>query len=338
MSKQFLIIAPAWVGDMVMSQSLYRTLKQYYPDCVIDIVAPAHCATLAQYMPEIRHAFVADFKHGEFGLNARKAYAQQFKNKGYTDAIVLPNSWKSALIPYFAKIPQRHGWTGEVRYILLNRHRKLDKNAYPLMIERFCALADTQTFRLPKKLPYPQFRVNAQTLEQTRKAFGLNHSKPIIALCAGAEFGPAKKWPTAKFAQVAQYYADKNWQVILMGSPKDAPSCDEIMALCHQHINIISFAGKTSMNQAVEILACVDKVLSNDSGLMHIACALDKPTTVVYGSTSDKFTPPLHDQAKIVFLENIPCRPCFKRECPLGHMDCLNKLEAKMVIDTMEKD
>lgn len=337
MAKQFLIIAPAWVGDMVMSQSLYRTIKQQYPEAIIDIVAPKHCAVLAQYMPEIRHAFVADFAHGEFGLKVRKAFAQQFKDKGYSDAIVLPNSWKSALVPFFAKIPIRRGWRGEVRYVLLNQHRKLDKLAYPLMIERFCALAQDD-FSLPTPLPYPKFRVEQNQVEVTRQAFRLNSSKPIIALCPGAEFGPAKKWPTAKFAQVAQHFADKNWQVILMGSPKDADTCQEIIHLCHQHINITSFAGKTNMNQAVEILACVDKVLSNDSGLMHIACALDKPTMVIYGSTSDKFTPPLHPQAKMVYLDNIPCRPCFKRECPLGHMDCLNKLEAKVVIERMESD
>lgn len=335
--NKYLIIAPSWVGDMVMSQSLYRYLKQLDPECVIDIAAPKHCCELTQFMPEINQTFPLEFKHGEFGFHVRKQKACDFRHQGYTTAIVLPNSWKSALIPFFAKIKKRTGWQGEARFFLLNDRRRLNKSKYPLMIERFCALAIAKTEDLSHELPFPKFELEASKIDITLAKYRLINNNKIVALCPGAEFGPAKKWPTAHYTELAQYLLDRNYQVILLGGAKDQQTTSDISKSCNHHAHLFNLAGKTSLSEVVYLLASCEKVVSNDSGLMHIACALNIPTLVIYGSTSDTFTPPLSNKAKSIYLHNLPCRPCFKRECPLGHMDCLNKLTPKLVIAELEK-
>lgn len=322
---------------MVMSQSLYRYLKNLDPNCIIDVAASKQCCELAKFMPEINKSFELQFKHGEFGLNARKEKALQFKTKGYTDSIVLPNSWKSALIPFFAKIKKRTGWHGEMRFWLLNDRRKFNKNKYPLMIERFCALAIAKNNNFSEKLPYPKFVYNTETATIIRIKYRLIKDKPIIALCPGAEFGPAKKWPSVYYTEVAQYLLDQEYQVILLGGAKDKNTTSDISKGCNYHAHLVNLAEKTTLSEAIYLLANCQKVLSNDSGLMHIACALNIPTLVIYGSTSDKFTPPLNSLAKSIYLKNLECRPCFKRECPLVHMDCMNKLLPKKIIAELEK-
>ncbi|WP_440617016.1 lipopolysaccharide heptosyltransferase II [Cysteiniphilum sp. 6C5] len=335
--RKYLIIAPSWVGDMVMSQSLYRFIKSQDPNCIIDIAAPKHCCDLAQFMPEINEAFELEFKHGQFSFNARKQKALEFKGEGYSDAIVLPNSWKSALIPFFAHIKKRTGWHGEMRFVLLNDRRKLNKTKYPLMIERFCALGIAKKEHLPTKLPYPKFNVDSNLVETTLAKYRLSKDKAIIALCPGAEFGPAKKWPSAYYTELAQYLLDQNYQVLLLGGTKDQQTTSDISKGCNHHAHLFNLAGKTTLSEAVYLLASCQRVISNDSGLMHIACALNIPTLVIYGSTSDKFTPPLNTLAKSVYLEDLDCRPCFKRECPLEHMDCMNKLLPQKIIAELEK-
>ncbi len=335
--RKYLIISPSWVGDMVMSQSLFRFLKTLDPHCIIDIAAPKHCCELAKFMPEINEAFKLDFKHGEFGFSARKQKGLEFKDKEYSNALVLPNSWKSALIPFFAKIKKRTGWHGEVRYVLLNDRRKLNKTKYPLMIERFCALGIAKKERLPAKLPYPKFNVNNSLVEAILNKYRLIKDKPIIALCPGAEFGPAKKWPSAYYTELAQYLLDHDYQVLLLGGSKDQETTSDISKGCNHHAHLFNLAGKTTLSEAVYLLASCQRVVSNDSGLMHIACALNIPTLVIYGSTSDQFTPPLNPLAKSIHLPGLECRPCFKRECPLGHMDCMNKLLPSTIIAELEK-
>ena len=335
--RKYLIIAPSWVGDMVMSQSLYRYLKSLHPDCLIDIAAPKHCCVLAQFMPEINQSIPLEFTHGQFSLFSRINIGKKLRANNYTHAIVLPNSWKSALIPFAAKIKRRIGWHGEERYFLLNDKRRLDKTKYPIMIERLCALAIDRRHPLQSPLPKPRFIPNPNQSSTTLDEFQIQVNNKLIALCPGAEFGPAKKWPTSYYAQVAQYLLDKGHTVLLLGSSKDKESTYEIQHLYHKHPLLHNLAGQTDLYQAIHLLSSCNQVISNDSGLMHIACALNIPTLVIYGSTSDQFTPPLNHQAKSIYLKNLACRPCFKRQCPLGHMDCMNKLTPQTIIDALEQ-
>ncbi len=334
-TRAILVIGPAWVGDMVMAQVLFRLLKQQQPDASIDVLAPAWSAPLLARMPEVRASFDLPLKHGEFGFAARKKIGHSLRGK-YQQAILLPNSWKSALVPFFADIPLRTGWRGEMRFGLLNDIRTLDKEKYPLMIERFSALAYPQNTVLPAQLPRPHLAIKADELAAALQKYQLSVDAHILALCPGAEFGPAKRWPERHYAAVASQRIEDGEQVWIFGSAKDVPVAEAIRQLLpesqRRHCHVL--AGKTSLAEAIDLLSCANAVVTNDSGLMHIAAALNRPLVAVYGSSSPQFTPPLADAVEVVRL-GLDCSPCFKRECPLGHLNCLNELLPSRVLDAL---
>ena len=227
--SQALIIGPSWVGDMIMAQSLFITLKQQNPDLVIDVLAPEWTKPLLERMPEVRMALSLDIGHGQLLWKQRKAIGRNLSAVGYDVCYVLPNSLKSALIPFFAKIPKRVGWLKEPRYFLLNDLRKLDKKAYPLMVQRFNALAWQAGKDLSNAQPRPQLSVNPENAKAAMQHHHLDkNADPVLVLCPGAEFGPAKRWPENYYAEVALDYLAKGWQVWLFGSAKDRQVCELI--------------------------------------------------------------------------------------------------------------
>ncbi len=325
---KILIIAPSWVGDMVMAQPLFMRLHQLHPGLLLDVLAPAWTLPLLTRMAEVHEAIANPFGHGEFNLAARYQLGKALRQRQYDQAIVLPNSWKSALVPFFAGIPRRTGYRGEMRWGLLNDTRILDKIKLPLMVERFVALADTPDKPLPSPIPRPRLDIDEQQRLATLARLGLSPEPRIAALCVGAEYGPAKRWPVAHFAALGKLLREQGYQVWLVGSAKDAEAGAEAASLSEGAC--LDLCGKSSLNEAVDLLASASVIVSNDSGLMHVAAALDKPLAALYGSSSPGFTPPLSDKAHILSL-NLTCSPCFKRECPLGHLDCLMKLTPQHV-------
>lgn len=332
--KKILIVAPAWVGDMVMAQTLFKLLKVQYPMAEQHILAPAWTAAVAQKMPEVSRAHVLPLGHGVFALKERWRIGKQLRTEHYDMAIVLPNSWKSALIPWVAGIPVRRGFRGEMRFGLLNDVRILDKATYPLMIERFMSLAVEKNTPLSKPYPNPSLLGDTHKIALLRQELGISTDKPVVALCPGAEYGPAKRWPTQYYGELAQYLHDLGYAVWIMGSKKDEILATEIINVapnaCH------NLCGRTDLNQAVDLLSSVQAVVTNDSGLMHIAAALNKPMVAIYGSSSTAFTPPLSDRVEIVQL-SLACSPCFKRECPLGHLNCLKQIAPQRVLQSLQK-
>lgn len=327
--QKILIDAPAWVGDMVMSQVLMRLLKQQQPECQIDVMAPTWTAPILGCMPEIDNVLLTPFKHGDLALRKRHQFAQSIRGEGYDQAIMLRNSFKSALIPFFARIPKRTGWLGEKRYGLLNDIRHLDKIKYPLMIERFAALGLPKQSELPAELPKPFLSLCKQEQQHIRSRLEIDTTQPVLVLCPGAEYGPSKQWPADHFAQVAVKLLAGGYQVWIMGSNKDYVIADKINELTgHQCQN---FAGKTSLLEAIHLLDLASVVLTNDSGLMHVAAALQKPLVAVYGGSSPKFTPPLTDRKQLL-QTNLSCQPCFKRTCQFGHYQCLTDISAENAI------
>ena len=337
---KILIIGPSWIGDMVMAQSLFRQLRAQHPDCTIDVLAPNWSSPLLARMPEVNRVIDMPISHGVLNIGMRYRLGKQLKSAEYDQAIVLPNSFKSALVPYFAKIPKRTGWRGEMRYGLLNDARILNKENYPLMVQRFVALAREPNVTIDRLLR-PKLVVNGTEQQQALNKFNLNLQTPILVLCPGAEFGESKRWPTQYYAQVASEKIAQGFRVWIMGSQNDSAIAQTI----RNHINhdaqlhCINLAGRTNLSEAIDLMDCATAIVTNDSGLMHIGSALNKPMVVVYGSTSPDFTPPLHDKVKIEKL-NLACSPCFKRECPLKHMNCLNDLlpeQVLMALDSVEQ-
>ncbi len=338
---KILIIGPSWVGDMVMSQSLYTSLKKMHPSASIDVLAPTWCRPILERMPEIDNAIEMPIGHGAFDLAGRWKLGRQLAKEKYTHAYILPNSAKSTLIPLFAGISHRIGWKGEMRYGLLNDLRP-DKRVFQYMVERYVALSHKKSSMTHEvsidKCPKPSLQVCVDSQQAARRKLHLTSNKPVVGLCPGAEFGPAKRWPDHYYAELAKYLINKGQQVWLFGSAKDKQVTEKIKSALTQEQQQYCFnlAGETSLIEAVDLLAACHTVVSNDSGLMHVSAAVGCNIVAIYGSSSPKYTPPLTDNLEMVHTD-IDCRPCFKRECPLGHQDCLNKLMPPQVISAVDK-
>ncbi len=328
--QKILIIGPAWVGDMVMAQTLFKLIKQRYPQVIIDVLAPAWSAPLLARMPEVSQFLVLPFKHGEFKFIERYQFAKKLKSSKYDQAIILPNSFKSAFIPFFANIPIRTSWRGEMRWGLLNDIRYLNKEKLPLMIERFMALGLNKNEIITKPYPRPALVISEHERNHALSRHQLTISqKPIMALCPGAEFGPAKRWPAEYYAEIANKKLAEGWDVWIFGSSKDRDEAEIIQKITQNVCKDLT--GKTSLAEAIDLLSLANLVVSNDSGLMHIAAALNRPLIVLYGSSDPRFTPPLSDNVKILSLK-LSCSPCFQRTCPLQHQKCLRDLSSAMVL------
>jgi heptosyltransferase-2 len=372
-----LIIGPSWVGDMVMSQTLYIALKKRYPNANIDVMAPEWCKGVLGRMPEVRAALSVPFKHGELNLRGRYRVGKSLRGQ-YDWAIVLPNSWKSALLPFFAKIPRRTGWLGECRHGILTDTTTLNKTEFPLMIDRFAALALDDKTQAPKDwfgdthpphpvltfnelpntqhAPNPKDTIAEQVGTQPKKPatqipppviLGLDpgiHSKQTsstrakhntLALCPGAAYGATKRWP--HYAKIANHYLNQGWQVQLLGAPNEQDTLEAINAECNNGCAL--HTGDASLEDKIDLLGNATLAICNDSGLLHIAAATQTPVIGIYGSTSPNFTPPLGAHTRIAQLDNLKCRPCFKRKCPLkgdAHLKCLIDITPEHVLTLAE--
>lgn len=328
-----LVVGPSWVGDTILSQPLLRLLADNHPGAAIDYLAPSWTLPLLARMPEIRRGILNPFGHGALQLGARRRLGHELRDGHYEIAVVLPNSWKSALIPWFSGIPLRTGFRGEIRWGLLNDLRKLDETALPQMAQRFAALAMTTDAQLPEQLPHPVLRSTAEQQSRLLARLGLSPQQPVIAFCPGAEYGPAKRWPENHYAALARMIARRGYAVWLVGSPKDYAVAETIF---HQSGGQCeNLCGKTDIAEAADLLAAARLAVTNDSGLMHVAAAVGRPVIALYGSSSPQFTPPLSAEASILSL-NMECSPCFERVCPLGHFKCLNHLSPEQVFAAID--
>lgn len=321
--RNILVIAPSWVGDCMLMQPMLMRLRQRYPDARIDVFAPPWTEKLLRLLPEVDEVITNPFPHGALQLSRRYRLGKQLCDRHYDQAIVLPNSFKSALLPFFARIPLRTGFVGEMRRGLLNDARVLDKQQLPLMVERFAQLAEAPGSAIPRPLANPQLHVPHAQREQALLKFGLDLTKPVAAFCPGAEYGPAKRWPTAYYADIAKRLTQQGYSVWLFGSGKDRAVAEEINRLSGGLCE--NLCGRTDLGEAVALLSATQVVVSNDSGLMHLAAALERPMLAIFGSSSPQFTPPLSPHARVI-KHDLECSPCFKRECPLGHFNCMKQL------------
>lgn len=329
-----LVVAPNWIGDALLAQPLFARLREARPGERIDALAPPWTAPVLGRMPEIDEVIQVPFNHGELKIGARWRLGRRLKERDFGRAVVLPNSWKSALIPFFAGIPERIGYVGEARYGLLNVVHKLDEKALPLMAERYAKLAEEPGEPPQRPLPRVRLRVDEANLIINIGRLGLNRARPVIAMCPGAEFGPAKRWPTRHFAALALHLQRRGNAIWLFGSQKDRPVAEEIIAQSGDAC--VNLCGRTNLAAAIDLMSVASCVVTNDSGLMHVAAAVGRPIVALYGSSSPLHTPPLSKNARIVTL-NVECSPCYQRVCPLGHFKCMNDLLPERVAAEIDK-
>lgn len=311
---------------MVMAQSLFITLKQQFPDCLIDVLAPQWSLPILRRMPEVTEGLSADVSHGEFSFAKRRRLGLSLKARQYTHAIVIPRSWKSALVPFFAGVPVRTGYRGEMRYGLLNDIRKLDKQVLKQTVQRYVAHAYQDDPQVAPAIPFPKLELDHNNQAKLLDQLGLKLDKPVVCMMPGAEYGPAKQWPIEYYALLAKLLVDTGWQVWVIGSDKDEAAGDKITVASPNEI--FNLCGKTQLVDTVDLLACAKNVVTNDSGLMHVAAAVGVEVNVIYGSSTPDYTPPLiSEEKKRIFYLELECSPCFKRVCPFGHTDCLKNIK-----------
>jgi len=326
-APRILVVGPSWVGDMVMAQSLFKTLKARRHDSRITVVAPAWSRPILERMEEVDEVASLEVGHGQFGLGTRRQLALTLQGR-FDHAIVLPRSWKSALVPFLARIPLRTGFTGEQRLWLLNDRRQLDRAVLDQTVKRFVALGlpEEEAARGDFVIPRPALRLDTENLVECRVTLGLS-SRPAIGMMPGAEYGPAKQWPLAYFRELARSLVVEGFEVRVLGGPKDADAGDIITEdLPHTH----NLCGRTRLADAVDLLGDCQQVVTNDSGLMHVAAAVGTRVQALYGSSSPAYTPPLTENAEVHYLA-LDCSPCFQRTCPLGHTRCLKELSPERI-------
>jgi len=332
--RKILIVGPSWVGDMVMAQSLFMSLKAD-GECEIDVLAPVWSLPILARMPEVRCGIVMPLGHGQFGLTARWHLGKKLAREGYHQSIVLPGSFKSALVPFFAHIPQRTGFRGEMRYGLINDMRPLDRARLPMTVQRFVALGQThETAHAHASIlpPTPRLCADSDNQAVLRERFKLDPARPAIAFMPGAEYGPSKQWPPTHYSKLAHLLAARGFQIWVLGSEKDSAVARPI---ANGNPSVIDLTGHTSLGDAVDLIALAHAVVCNDSGLMHVAAALDMPLVALFGSSSPEHTPPLARRAVIETLR-LSCAPCFERRCPLGHTRCLTDIAPEKVLTALE--
>jgi heptosyltransferase-2 len=325
---KILVVGPSWIGDSVLAQPLFKLLHERHPGLLLDVLAPAWTFPVVRRMPEVRRTLTSPFEHGEFNFADRRRLGRELRSERYDQAIVLPNTLKAAFVPLFARIPRRTGYRGEMRWLTLNDVRLLDEAALPQMAQRYAALALEPRATLPGPLPAPHLTTSEVDSRKTLETLGLSHAQRAVALCPGAEYGPAKRWPPSYFAELARELTRNGDAVWLIGSAKDASIGDDIVRLSAGAC--LNLCGKTTLDQAIDLLAFVRLVVTNDSGLMHVSAAVGTPLIAIYGSSTPGHTPPMSPRASIVKLD-IPCSPCFERTCPLGHFNCMMLLKPDRV-------
>jgi heptosyltransferase-2 len=332
MAERILIVAPSWVGDAILSEPLVAVLREPLGEPIVDVLAPPWCASVYARMRGIGRIVENPLGHGELGLGRRRALAREIRARAYTRAFILPNSFKSALIPWFAGIPRRIGYAGEGRRALLTETRRLDRTASPRLVDRFVALAVPKGRLIPMP-PAPVLVPNAANAGAAMRALKLSTHRPIAIFCPGAEYGPAKRWPAEHFIALARRLLEEGYAVWLLGSPNDQAAALPIAAAIP---GVRDLTGRTDLGTAIDLLSLASVVVSNDSGLMHAAAAVGRPLVALFGSSSPDYTPPLSPLAQVAKID-IACSPCFQRECPLGHFKCMRELDVEVVHDLAQK-
>src|SRR6185503_1961810 len=313
-----LVVAPNWIGDALMAQPLLARLHEKTPGLKLDVLAPEWVAPVVRRMAEVEDVITVPFRHKALQLGARWKIARQLKARGYQQAIVLPNTWKSALVPFFAGIALRSGYVGEARYGLLNSVYRDNEAPMPL---HYARLSEAPGGDVSEPLPAPRLRTEPQDIEAARRRFRLQGGYAVF--CPGAEYGPAKRWPY--FGELSRRLKA---QTVVLGSANDREAAQGILG--HDLV------GKTTLDEAIALIAGADYVVTNDSGLMHIAAALGRPQVALFGSSSPSHTPPLSPAARVLWL-GVECSPCFQRECPLGHFRCMREMTVDSVIEEIGK-
>jgi heptosyltransferase-2 len=321
-----LIVPYMWIGDFVRCHSVVKLLNARFPNRPVDVLTTSLCAPLTDYMPGLRRAVVVDLPRSRIGVTNQLSLARRLKREDYGSALIMPRTWKSALAPFLAGIPERTGFFGEARFVLLNDLRYGERRL-PRMVDRCAALALPASAQLPHEWPLPELKVGRAEIESWRHQQGLAaQAKPVIALAPGA-VGPSKRWPAAAYTNLARRLTAEGFGVWVVGGPEEKSLAAEIVG----NTPARDLTG-TDLRTAILALAGAAAAVSNDSGLLHVAAALGTPAIGIFGPTSPWHWAPLNPlAATIEATTKVDCRPCHKPVCRLAHHRCMREISSEQV-------
>jgi len=331
--RPILIVPYMWIGDFVRCHSVVKLLKGRFPARPVDLLSTTLCAPLTDYMPEVRQAIIVDLPRKRLPFSEHKALADRLRREGYGTALIMPRTWKAALAPFLAGIPERVGWVGEWRFGLINDLRRGEKKR-PRMVDQCAALALPDGAPQPEQWPLPELRVPAAEVAGWRERLGLTDRRPAVALAPGA-VGPSKRWPGASFAELARALGDRGCDVCVIGGPSEAPLARIIK---EQAPDAHDLTG-TDLRNAVLALAASNVAISNDSGLLHVAAALGRPAIGIFGPTSPWHWAPLNPIAAAIqqTVEKLDCQPCHKPTCRLQHHRCMRNISPAQLLEIAQR-
>lgn len=326
-SSPILVVPYMWIGDFVRCHSVIKLLKAQFPDRPVDVLSTTLCAPLTDYMPGLRQAVIVDLPRSRIALKDQMALARRLSRENYGSALIMPRTWKSALAPFLARIPERTGFVGEMRFVLLNDMRRGEKKL-PRMVDRCAALALPADAPLPPEWPVPELKVVPGEIESWRRRLGLNSdARPIVVLAPGA-VGPSKRWPASAYATLAHRLTAEGFAVWVVGGPEEKSLAAEIIGDTHAR----DLTGHDLRN-AILALAAASIAVSNDSGLLHVAAALGTPSIGIFGPTSPWHWAPLNPLAATIETKTkVECRPCHKPVCRLVHHRCMREIPPEQVL------
>ncbi len=329
-TRPILIIPYMWIGDFVRGHTVVRVLKQRWPNRPVDLLITSLCAPLVDYMPGVRSGIVWDLPRSRLALARQWGLAAQLRARNYGTALILPRTWKSALAPALAGIPERVGFVGEARFGLLNRWRRGEK-ALPRFIDKNAALALPDGAPLPPEWPVPQLDVPAEETARWRQANGLG-TGPAVALAPGS-VGASKRW--TYYPDAARLLAQNGLDVWVVGGPGEKALAAEIVAAGGPRVRDLTGA---DLRNGILAMAAADVAISNDSGLMHIAAAIGTPTMGIFGPTSPYHWAPLNGLAATVQTKTVvPCQPCHRPVCTMNDHRCMREIPAADVVATAQR-
>ena len=329
-----LLVPYMWIGDFVRCHSVVRLLNERFPDRPVDVLTTRLCAPLVDYMPGVRKGVVFDLPRKQLAVIDHKALADRLRPEGYGSALIMPRTWKSALAPFLAGIPERTGFVGEARFLLINDLRWGERRL-PRMIDRCGALTLPKGAPLPADWPLPELRVPPEATAAWWEQRGLpRDGRPVVAFAPGA-VGPSKRWPVTSYAELAKRLTAEGMTVWVLGSPNESPLAAEIVRAGGPNAHNLT---SPDLRNAILALKLARAAVSNDSGLVHVAAAMGTPTVGIFGPTSPWHWAPLNPLAAIVeTLTDVPCRPCHKPVCRYGHHRCMREITAEQVLGAVQR-
>jgi len=334
--RRVLIKAVNWLGDVVMSLPAMRAVRRAFPDAHTAVLIKQELASFFDGETWLDEVIPYQVASGIAGLNDRRKIVSEIRTRHFDLAVLMPNSFESALWITAAGIPRRAGFAVDARGAMLTHKASPSHDALDGHQMHYWLAMARETLGIEGAPGDLSISPASQHVTMMREWLATRRRKPaspLIAIAPAAAYGPAKEWPAEKFAAVIDGLADRfDAECVLVGAPSERAKCEEVAAKSHS--GAIVSAGETSIGELIALLSISSGFAGNDSGAMHLAGALGIPTVAIFGSTNPLRTGPAKARSRVIW-HHLECSPCLARTCRFGHYNCLREIEPKEILQAL---